>query len=166
MATTGHDGTVRIWPSDAETTISLACSRVWQDLAEEDWHQEVGEIEYQTLCPQTTRRSWAQADRLTPPQVPPSEPSVAPAVELPIVFYFEAIPGTHVTLGESIVLRWDLVGAHGAYLFVGDADEEGQGIAAPGQMTIQPSETTIYRLRAVNPSGYTEKVLRIVVHEP
>jgi hypothetical protein len=86
-------------------------------------------------------------------------------VQLPDIFYFEAVPGTNVKPGDSIVLRWDLWGAEGAYLFSGDTDQQGQGIAAPGEITVQPTETTVYRLRAINASGYTEKAVRIVVRE-
>jgi WD40 repeat protein len=165
IATTGHDGTVRLWPASSEATISLACSRVSRDLGPEEWALYVGEIDYPAICPRAAEPVWVEANRLPPPGESIADRSAEEPPSPPTVFYFEAVPGTNVRPGDQVVLRWDLIGAFGVYLHTGEADAEGQGVAAPGEITVTPNETTVYRLRAINEAGETVKVLRILVGE-
>jgi WD40 repeat protein len=160
LATTGHDGTVRIWPVDAEVTIDLACGRVSRDLSEGEWRQYVGEIARPSLCREAVGRGWVEAERLPAPKAPIPPGSLLPAPSSPTIYYFEAIPDTRIASGQSVVLRWDLSGAQEAYLMYGDAQ---QGITAPNEIAITPTETTVYRLVAKNEVGQTEKALRITV---
>jgi hypothetical protein len=165
IATTGHDGTVRLWPANPEVTISLACTRVSRDPGPEEWAQYAGDVQYQPICPDAPQPPWVEADQMPPPGEPIAERRVQEPPGPPIIFYFEAVPGTNVKPGDPVVLRWNLIGATGAYLHAGEADAEGQGVAAPGEITITPNQTTVYRLRAISDAGETVKELRIVVRE-
>jgi WD40 repeat protein len=160
LATTGHDGTVRVWSVDAETTIDLACARVSRDLSEGEWQRYVGEIPYPALCPEAVGRDWVEAERLPPPGAPIPSGSLLPTPSPPTIYYFEAIPGTQVVAGQAVILRWDLSNARAAYLVYGD---EEQGVTAPNEIAVTPTETTEYRLVAYNDVGQTEMVLRITV---
>ena len=83
-----------------------------------------------------------------------------PKSNKPVIYYFEAVAGTRIIAGESIVLRWDLANAQYAFLLYGDRQD---GITAPNEIVVSPTETITYRLAASNQFGEVEKTLTITV---
>jgi hypothetical protein len=76
---------------------------------------------------------------------------------LPIIHYFTCLP-CEIAKGESSTLSWDLSGATAAYL-------DGQGVPAPGNTVVAPSQTTTYRLEAVSQRGSVERLVTVNVKE-
>ena len=89
-----------------------------------------------------------------------ASPTPSPTV-LPIIAYFRA-DKDEIDAGEEVVLSWDLSGAESAFL-VSDGDEA--GITAPGEKSVAPDSTTVYRLVARNGAGESTSEVTVVVKE-
>ena len=82
------------------------------------------------------------------------------AAGLPVIHYFTAEPA-EIAAGQKALLRWDLEGAREARIFPGGE----AGVVAPGQMEVSPTQTTTYRLVAVNELGTVEARVTVTVRE-
>jgi len=160
LVSASQDGMVRVWPASAETTIDLACSRVGQGLTEESWQATVGEIPFQPICADATPHAWTEADHLSLPDQPSPSDSQSLQPAGPVIYYFEAVPGSKIRRGEEVALRWEFGNAKEGHLFVGD---EKKGVVGRDQKFFKPEETTVYRLRVVGDHGEIERKLTITV---
>ncbi len=100
-----------------------------------------------------------------PPPPPPAENLVQPNERSkdpePEIVSFTADP-TALTLGESAVLRWDTINASSVSI----EPDVGQ-VKWTGEWSVQPQETTTYRLTAMNDAGATQiGTVTIVVSQP
>lgn len=82
------------------------------------------------------------------------------AAGLPVIHYFTAEPA-EILAGQKALLRWDLEGAREARIFPGGE----AGVIAPGEMEVSPTQTTTYRLVAVNELGTVEARVTVTVRE-
>jgi len=162
LTTAAQDGTVRIWPVDAEITIAMGCERVSRDLSEPEWRTYVRGVEYQPVCPDAPDGGWVQTEQLPAPGPPLQADRLRPLPGEPVIYYFEAIPGTTVKPGESVVLRWDLSNTQAAFLIY---DDQQDGVTAPQEIVVSPDHTITYRLVALNDVAQVEKELRITVRD-
>ncbi|WP_330343072.1 nSTAND1 domain-containing NTPase [Streptomyces sp. NBC_00557] len=51
LATSGNDGTVRLWATDADQAIAQICAATGNTLTTQQWHQYVGALPYRSPCP-------------------------------------------------------------------------------------------------------------------
>jgi len=51
FATSGMDGTVRIWTLTIDDLITNSCARLTRNLSELVWHQLLGDEPYTPVCP-------------------------------------------------------------------------------------------------------------------
>jgi hypothetical protein len=169
LVSAGQDGTVRVWPATAPTTVDLACARAASAMSEanetltEQWFQSVPKSFGMPPCSEVQSRSWVAAERLSPARASIPAGSLLLQPGPPVIFYFEALPGSQVIEGNPVLLRWDLANAKEAYLYVG---EEESGVVAPEERSFAPTETTTYRLVARNDQGETERTLTVTPVKP
>jgi WD40 repeat protein len=169
LVSAGQDGTVRVWPATAQATVDLACARATSAMSganetlTEQWFQSVPKSFGMPPCSAAEGRTWTESDRLSQPGTPIPAGSLLPKPGPPVIFYFEALPGSQVIAGDPVLLRWDLVNAKEAYLYAG---EEESGVVAPEERSFTPTETTTYRLVARNDQGETERILTITPVKP
>jgi hypothetical protein len=78
--------------------------------------------------------------------------------DLPVIHMLRAEPGK-IRRGQKATLSWELGGAREARLF--PAGES--GVASPGSLEVEPTETTTYRLVATNEHGAVEMKVTIFV---
>lgn len=93
----------------------------------------------------------------TATSTPTATPKPAPT---PIIHHFSA-DRTAITVGESVMLSWDVSGADVAYLRYEDLEA---GVIAPGSKTVSPSQTTRYALIARKDDGEVVAELTITVN--
>jgi hypothetical protein len=155
----GGDGQVRAWPVPTADVLALACRRAGRNLSEAEWRTYLPFLPFTELCQGVTSVPWAVSGQLDPPRPMPS-PALPVADDRPTIYYFEAMPGSVVRFGESVALRWDVVGATEVYL-----EYQGQryGKTAPREELFSPAEDTTYRLVAVNRAGERSLTLTISV---
>ena len=94
------------------------------------------------------------------PSPPTPAPTATPVTLRPVIHSFTA-DRYSITLGESVVLRWDLSNATAAYLR--EEDDEEEGVVAPGEKTVRPEQDTVYTLIARNDAGEVTAEVEIKV---
>jgi hypothetical protein len=92
---------------------------------------------------------------LTPAASALPVPSPTASPFMPVIADFRCDPCS-LEPGETATLRWQVEGAVTVTL-------DGQGVAAPGTLLVQPDQTTTYRLVAVNERGRSEKMVTVEV---
>jgi WD40 repeat protein len=154
----GADGSVRAWPVATADVLALACRRVGRELSAAEWklYQPASAPQIE-LCPGQAAARWSDAERLDAPR--PAAPSILqPADARPIIRYFEAVPGSTLSPGATMMLRWDVSSATEVYL---EYEHVRHGVTAPHEETFAPATDTVYRLIAINAAG--ERTLAIPV---
>ncbi len=99
----------------------------------------------------------------TPPTetpLPTTTPLPTSTPKPPTISRFTA-DRTTISLGESVMLSWDLAGAKAAYLRYNGGAE---GVVAPGNKIVSPEITTVYTLVARNDDGETWAQVTITVN--
>jgi peptidoglycan-associated lipoprotein len=92
---------------------------------------------------------------------PPPPPPAAPAVEKPVVNFFNAEPTT-VDKGQGSSLRWSVTNATGITI------DQGIGQVSPnGRRTVYPADTTTYTLSAADSQGgSTTATVTVTINTP
>ncbi len=157
LVTASQDGTVRVWPADPELTAQLVCERVGSSQA--DAEQEIGA----EACADTPRRVWTATKQLPAPGPVVDPGSMLPQAGLPVIYYFEAVPGSQIAAGEPVELRWDHANATEVYLY--EEDTLIKGVVPQDTLVVSPDQTTTYRLVARNALGETERRVTVTAKE-
>jgi hypothetical protein len=165
LVTAGQDGTVRVWPASARETAAQVCAHAAQSTLPLTPSTSPDEaLALDAACRGQQGQGWTEATSMPPPPRPPIPAgSLLPKPGPPVIFYFEALPGSQVPIGEPVLLRWDLANAKEAYLYAG---EEESGVVAPEERSVVPIGTTTYRLVARNDQGETERTLMVTPAKP
>lgn len=79
---------------------------------------------------------------------PSSAQTTVTVTSCPTIQYFEAIPST-ITRGDTSLLRWNVLNVGPGVVVTLD----GAQVPAQGTLMVQPSATTLYRLRVTGPGG-------------
>ncbi len=168
LVTAGQDGTVRVWPASARATAAQVCAHAAQStlpLTPSTSPEET--LALDAACQGRQGQGWTEADSMPPPLPAIPAGSQLPRPGPPVIYYFEALPGTQVAAGQQVQLRWDLENAKGAYLLTGDQEPGPEtGVPAPGVKSVSPGVATTYRLVARNDQGETERTLTVTPVKP
>ena len=157
----GRNGQIRLWPTQKRDILLLGCRRAGRNLTDDEWIEAFGEdIPLARPCPETETEGWQISQSLTHSRIV-AFPSDHTGVGLPVILYFEAIPGTKVKLGESIRLRWHAANTSELLL---NYDNGSYGVKAPQEDLFQPRVDTTYYLIAKNRVGAITRTLKISVN--
>ena len=110
---------MRVWPAGPELTAQLVCDRVGNSQAGTEQAAANAQI-----CEGTPSRAWTETDRLPGPLPVVAPGDMLPKAGVPVIYYFEVVPGSRIAPGEQVELRWDLANATRAYLYEGDKMED------------------------------------------
>jgi hypothetical protein len=100
---------------------------------------------------------------IVPQALTPAASLASDCTGTPVIESFSVSPAA-VQLGQTATLTWGMVyGATAAYLIT---PSQKTGVATPGQMTVQPDQTTTYTLQAVCSGTKAEAQVTVSVSVP